>query len=105
MTKTTMLAIYILSATALFGQSVSGNSVLSNQPQQIQVASHPERASAQPLAQAQDLRERSGFAYAQGERPLWELVPKSEGASLGNVARQLRKEHATAKKAQTVWEN
>jgi hypothetical protein len=103
--KTTVLALYILCATALLGQSVLGNSVLSSQTQQIQMASHPEHASAQPLAQAQDLREKAGFAYAQGERPLWEVAPKSEEASLGDVARQLKKEHATAKKAQTVWEN
>ena len=64
--KITVLTLYLLCGAAWFGQSVSGNSALSSQPQQIQMASHSERASAQPLAQPQDLRETAGFAYAQG---------------------------------------
>jgi hypothetical protein len=103
--RTTLFVLCMLCATAMLGQSVSTASALSSQTQQIQIPSHPEHASAQALGQVQDLRERSSFAYGQGERPLWEFAPRSEPVPLGTVARDLRKEHATAKKAQTVWEN
>ena len=44
------------------------------------------------------------YAYAHGERPLWEFGPVSQPVSLGDVARACRKEKATAKKAERVFE-
>jgi hypothetical protein len=57
------------------------------------------------MAPTQDLLGRFAYVYARGERPLWEVAPVSQAVPLGDVARMLRKEHATAKKADVVWEN
>jgi hypothetical protein len=103
--KTVLLSLLVLFATAAFGQS-GGGTVLSNEPQEFNVPSHPETAIAQPLAQGRNLLEPSGFSYAQGERPLWVFAPKhKEPMSLGEIARMLRKEHEATKKAEKVWTN
>lgn len=44
------------------------------------------------------------YSYAQGERPLWEFGPVSEPRPLGDIARELRKEKQSAKKAEIVFE-
>lgn len=44
------------------------------------------------------------YAYAQGERPLWEFGPFSQPVPLGDVAREVRKQKLTAKKAELVLE-
>jgi hypothetical protein len=44
------------------------------------------------------------YSYAQGERPLWEFGPVSVPVPLGDVARAVRKEKLTAKKAEIVFE-
>jgi hypothetical protein len=102
--KSTFFMLCFLCTTAALGQSVGGPT-LSSQPQVFQVPSHPEHAFPQSMAQQQSLLERSGSVYARGERPLWEVAPVSRVVPLGDVARILRKEHATAKKADVVWEN
>jgi hypothetical protein len=107
--KATLLASCFLCATAALGQSGITPQVLNNQPQMVHFPSHSQLASEQPLAPGRNLQEKSGFAYAQGERPLWEFAPRSSVAPvssvtpLGDIARQLRKEHATDKKADIVW--
>jgi hypothetical protein len=102
--KTTLLLVCLLCAPAAWGQSAVG-ATLNSQPQVFQVPSHPAQASPQPMAREQNLLGHSGFNYAQGERPLWEVAPKSYVMPLGDAARVLRKAHATAKKADIVWEN
>jgi len=102
--KTTLFLLCFLCATAAFGQSYVG-SILNNQPQMLQIPGHPEHASQQSLALEQNLLGRSDFVHARGERPLWEVAPASVMTPLGDVARDLRKEHAAAKKAEVVWEN
>jgi hypothetical protein len=67
--------------------------------------SHPSHATQQNMSQEQNLLERSNVVYAQGERPLWEVAPKSHTTPLGDIARALRKEHETAKKADVIWQN
>jgi hypothetical protein len=50
--------------------------------------------------------ERSAPLIAQGERPLSDVASsKAAPVPLGDIARMLRKEQLTAKKATTVWEN
>jgi hypothetical protein len=103
--KTTLFVLCFFCTTAALGQSVVGGSTLSSQPQVFQVPSHPEHASPQAMAPQQNLLEKSGSVYARGERPLWEVAPVARAMPLGDAARTLRKEHATAKKAGIVWEN
>jgi hypothetical protein len=101
--KTTLFALCFLCATtAAFGQSAAGGGALSNEGQVFQMASHPQRATQMPMAQEQNLFDRSGYSFVEGERPLWEVQPLSPKVPLGDIARALRKEHETAKKAEFI---
>ncbi len=104
--KLTLLAICLFCTAAAFGQAVAGaGAVLQSQPQVYYIPSHPEHASHQAMAEEQSLIAGSNYTYAQGERPLWEVASKKVELPLGDVARMLRQEHATAKKAKKVVEN
>lgn len=98
--KLASLAVVLLCTTAAFGQ-YSG-SVLNNQPVITEFASHVEHASVQSLATPQYILGNSASISARGVTPLWEFPVTSEEVSLGEVARQLRKQHELAKKAQKV---
>jgi hypothetical protein len=101
--KTSLFALFFLSATAAVGQ-VAG--YLSSEPQVFRIPDHPQHASRQPMGQEWYLTETiNGYTYARGERPLWDVPLSSNAVPLGDVARILRKEHAIAKKADTVWTN
>jgi hypothetical protein len=103
--KTTLFVLCLFGATTAFGQAVGVGSALSSQPVITEFVSHPEHAGSHAMGQEQNLREQAGYVYAQGERPLWDVVRASRALPLGDAARVLRKEHASAKKAQIVWEN
>jgi hypothetical protein len=66
---------------------------------------HPQHASQTPLAEEQDLRERSTYIYAQGERPAWEFMPAPPFVPIAGLARTVRAEHAAAKKAVVIWKD
>jgi hypothetical protein len=101
--KTTFLGLFIVCAASAFGQT--GVAVLSNQPQIIEPPSHVLHAETHSLATEHPLVGGGAYTYAQGERPLWEFgSPYPEPAPLGDVARALRKEKMTAKKAEIVLE-
>jgi hypothetical protein len=66
---------------------------------------HAQPATEHGLAPEHDLREPGGITMAHGERPAWEVMSLvEESRSLGDAARDCRKEHATAEKAHIVWE-
>ncbi len=100
--KTTLLALCFLCATAAFGQSAGGSVGSASMSSSIQMTSHPQHASQMPMAQEQNLFDHSGYFFVEGERPLWEVQPLSPKVPLGDIARALRKEHETAKKADFV---
>jgi len=58
------------------------------------------------MAASQVVLQDSSYYHEKGERPLWDVpqAPRVE-ISLGEVARRLRKEQASAKKSTTVWVN
>jgi hypothetical protein len=100
--KITLFALFILCTAGAFGQAAS---VLSNQPQILELPSHPEHAEAHALATEHSLVGGGTYTYAQGERPLWEFgSPLPEPTPLGDVARSYRKEKQAAKKAEIVLE-
>ena len=96
--KITVFALCFMCATAAFGQM----SALSNQAQPLVMPDHPLRASHHSMADEQTLLATCGFNYAQGERPLWEFATPHASVPLGDLARELKKEHLTAKKAGKV---
>jgi hypothetical protein len=99
--KTAVFAFCFLGATAALGQSF-GSAPMSNV---VQFNNHAERATQQSLAHEQSLLENSNYFFAQGERPLWEVQPRSQShpVPLGDIARMLRKEHEATKKADIVF--
>jgi hypothetical protein len=44
------------------------------------------------------------YTYARGERPLWEFGELKPEIPLGDVARSVRQEKLTAKKAEIIFE-
>src|ERR1700733_5630070 len=101
--KIAAFLLCFLCTTVALGQSIGGGSVggavLAST---VQMVSHPEHAMQQAMAQEQSLLEHSNYFYAQGERPLWEIQPLAHHVPLGDIARMLKQEHATAKKADIV---
>jgi|SRR5579859_7911486 len=98
-----LVVMVVCAASACFGQAAA----ISSQPSPIQMTSHPQTAAQHSLAPEQSLvgGGPSTYAYAQGERPLWEFGPFSPPpVPLGDVARAVRKEKAAAKKAEFVFE-
>jgi hypothetical protein len=100
--KTTLFLMCFLCATAALGQQSFTAAALSNEAQPLQMLGHPGHASQHAMAPEQSLLDSSTYVYAQGERPLWEVAPVTRTTPLGDVARVLRQEHATAKKADFV---
>ena|SRR5579863_1832389 len=103
--KITLCLLFLICATAAFGQAASSVGVLSGQVTPLQIIDHPQHASQHDMAPSQDLLEHSSYTYAQGERPLWEFGSmQPPPVPLGDVARAARKQHVFDKKAQVVWE-
>jgi hypothetical protein len=98
--KTTLLVLLVLLTTAAFAQY---GGTISSQPQLYQPPDHPEHASYSPIAREQTLVAGGGDTYAHGDRPASDF-PQAAEISLGEVARELRKQHESAKKARVVWE-
>jgi hypothetical protein len=95
--KTTLLALCLLCASAAFGQAYPSLTPL-------EFADHSQHASAQPMSSPVNILSQS-VVVASGEVPLADIpMPEIHETPLGDVARQVRKEHLTAKKAQKVWE-
>jgi hypothetical protein len=82
-----------------------GGSALNAHPQMLVLADSTERASQTPMATEHDLLEHGGSTSARGERPLWEVMPESPKRPLGDIARELKLEHESARKALIVWVN
>jgi len=103
--KTTLFVLVLLAAATAFGQAAGGTFVLSSEPQPIKVPSHQQTAAQHPLGNELNLLGTTQYASARGERPLWEVGAKPVEVSLGEVARRLRKEHETVKRAEKCFEN
>jgi hypothetical protein len=99
--KTAVFVLCFFCTTVALGQSggSAGGAVMVST---FQVPDHPEHASQRAMAQEQTILEHSDFYYAQGERPLWEFKSLAHQVPLGDIARMMRQEHATAKKADIV---
>ena len=95
-----MLLLFAAGAAAQVGGA------LSYEPNIVSIPSHPGHASRQPLGNEQSLLYNSSNTSAKGERPLWETPQQvTYVMPLGDVARLLRKEHESVKKAVMVKEN
>lgn len=100
--KMTLLIFCLLLTTTAFGQYYPG--LVNAQPQPYQPPDHPAHASYSPMAHEQSVVGGTGYLSAQGDRPASDF-PQQAQLSLGDAARELRKQHAHDKKALIVWEN
>lgn len=100
--KIACLALFLFCVVLAFGQA---GSVLSSEPVVLTMPTHPQLAQPKALAQERSLMLPSAQTQAHGTRPLWELVPPKQEVPLGDVARALKKEHASDKKSAAVWVN
>jgi hypothetical protein len=102
--KTTLLLLTILMTTAAFAQYGSYG-YISAQPQIYNPPDHPAHASFAPIAAGTTLYPGTSYTMAQGERPASDF-PQTATASLGDVARELKKQHdALPNKSKVVWVN
>jgi hypothetical protein len=101
--KTTLFTVFFLfCVVSAFGQQAAP--VLPNQPAALVMTDHPQTASQHDMAHEQNLYGDTPYSYAQGEQPLWQFPTDHRVTPLGDIARSLRKEHATAPKAVIIWE-
>jgi hypothetical protein len=101
--KIAIVALCFLCATAAFAQV--GQTALSNLPQPIVMADHPQHASAHAMGDEVSLLGCSTYSYGQGEQPLWEFGSDRHEVPLGDIARAYRQGHVLDKKADKVSEN
>ncbi|SRR5579872_958630 len=100
--KTIIVVVFsFLCASAAFAQTAS---VLSNSPQPMTMAEHPQRAVTHAMAPDDNLRGSSAYSIEHGEQPLWEFPSDKHETPLGDIARAYRKDHAFDKKAVIVVE-
>ena len=99
--KTTILAFCVLLTTAAFGQYGYG---YRGSPGLAPLPDHPAHASYAPIAPETTVLAGAGYTMAQGERPVSDF-PQMPQMSLGDAARELRKQHEHVKKARIIWTN
>ena len=101
--KTTLLVFTIFCSAAAFGQSTGA---VSSDARPMEIMGHPEYASQGTMGTAHSLvgGGPSTYTSAHGELPLWEFGEVKPEIPLGDVARTVRKEKLTAKKAEVIFE-
>lgn len=99
--KTTLCVLFLFVSAAAFGQY----GYVPSQGYIYQPPDHPQHASYAPIASEQTVLGGSAYTLAQGDRPASDF-PQKPQPSLGDVARELRKQHQQqAKKSSFVWTN
>jgi hypothetical protein len=104
--KTGLLIASLLFTTAALGQSFGSGFAQPYLSTPYTMVTHDSHASYRSLAQEQNLTEGgNSVTVAEGEIPLAEVpLPERHEMPLGDVARLVRKQHETAKKAEFVFE-
>ena len=102
----TLSILFVVCVAGVAGASAQlAGPTRSAQPQVFVMPEYTQHASQVSLAAGHDLLEHSGVTSARGEKPLWELMPEPQVTPLGDSAREIRKQHALAKKAAILWSN
>lgn len=101
MKMTLLISFCLFVATAAFGQYVGS---INSQPQFYPPPDHPAHASYAPMATERSVIGGTAYTMGQGDRSPSDF-PQKPQASLGDVAREFRKQHEHMKKARVVWNN
>jgi len=96
--------LFLVCAVSAFGQTAG---YISGQVAPIRMAENPQHASVHEMAHEESLLSSctSPYHYEQGEQPVWQFGELPRTTPLGDVARAVRRERLTAKRAEVVWEN
>lgn len=100
-----VLSLFTLSLfmrTAAFAQY--GGGYISSQPQVYHAPEHTAHAGFAQMAAEQNIYPGTSYTVAQGDRPASDF-PQAASPSLGDIARELKKQHTLVKKSDTVWVN
>jgi len=97
-----ILSLTLFVTTAAFAQLGAG--YISSQPQIFHSPEHTAHAGFQPMASEVSIYPGASYTTAQGDRPASDF-PQAASASLGDIARELKKQHALVKKSDVVWVN
>lgn len=98
-----LLTFVVMSGSAAHAQVGSS---ISSQPTFTEFSEHTEHAALHAMASETPLvgGSANSYTYAQGEQPLWEFGHPSEAKPLGDLAREIRAQKVTAKKAEIIFE-
>jgi hypothetical protein len=100
--RTAIFAVCFLCLTAAaFGQTAP---VLSNVAHPMEMMDHVEHAAEHSMAQETSLFGASPYSYEKGEVPLADLGSPIYHTPLGDIAREMKKEHAFVKRAVAILE-
>jgi hypothetical protein len=102
MKKTLLVLSLFVLTTAAFAQY--GGGFVSSEPQIFRPPEHPAHASFAPIKSEVSIYPGTSYISAQGDRPASDF-PQAASVSLGDIAREFKKEHALVKKSTTVWVN
>jgi hypothetical protein len=103
--KTTLFVFCLLLTTCAFAQYSAGPMVLNSQATVFEESGHPAHASFTAMANETSIVGGTGYSIGQGDRPFWDFPQRPE-VSLGDTARELRKERAQLlKKSKVVYTN
>jgi hypothetical protein len=100
--KKTLFVLSLFMTTAVFAQYNVGS--ISSQVEPYHAPEHPAHASFAPIATETSIYPGTSYIIAQGDRPASDF-PQAASPSLGDVARELKKQHALVKKSDVVWVN
>ncbi len=99
-----VILMLVLFSVLCFGQRVGS---ISSEAQPIYMPDHPRHADYTALKSERSLLGNNTTGTEHGEQLMWEAQgqkPRYE-RPLGDVAREVRKEHALVEKARVIWEN
>jgi len=98
-----VLSVFVLT-TAAFAQYGGGVGYTSSEPQVFHAPEHPQHAAFATMRSETSIYPGTSYVSAQGDRPASDF-PQAASASLGDIARELKKQHEQVKKSAIVWIN
>ena len=99
-----LILVVLLGSMLCFGQRVGS---INSEAQPIHMLDHPRHADYTVLKSELSLLGNNTTGTEHGEQLMWEAQgqkPRYE-RPLGDIAREIRKEHALAEKARVIWVN